>query len=156
MTVRSLFTRERMASPPTGGARTVLVDGGTLTLDEVVAVARDHAPVRLSDEVEVRQSMRASVALNRDLIARGIPLYGVTTGFGDSLHRQVSPAAAGALQQHLIRFLGTGTGPTTPLETARAVVLLRANNLARGHSAVRVELVERLLDLLNRDVVPVI
>jgi phenylalanine ammonia-lyase len=148
------------AAGPTSGHQKlvprVVIDGRSLTLDDVVAVARGGAVVTVSNDPAVRGSMQASVDLNRDLIARGVPVYGITTGFGDSVHRQIPPAAAAALQAHLLRFLGNGTGAFTPRETARAVVLIRANNLARGHSAVRPELVERLVELLNRDVVPVI
>ncbi len=155
MTTQLLAT----APPPGTGGETrtrVVIDGCCLTLDDVAAVARGDAVVRLSEDPAVRGSMRRSVALNRDLIARGVPVYGITTGFGDSVHRQIPPEAAAALQEHLLRFLGNGTGALTPRETARAVVLIRANNLARGHSAVRPELVERLVELLNRDVIPVI
>ena len=55
-----------------------------------------------------------------------------------------------------MRMLGNGTGPATPTDAARAVVLIRANNLARGHSAVRRELLELLLQLLNEDITPMI
>src|SRR6202011_5252159 len=131
-------------------------DGQRLTLQDVAAVARRNQPVALTDDPAVRMAMAASVELNRDLLARGVPMYGITTGFGDSVHRQISPDKAVELQEHLVRFLGNGTGAITPESTARAAVLIRANTLARGHSAVRVELVERLLALLNAGIVPAI
>jgi phenylalanine ammonia-lyase len=136
--------------------RPVVVDGQRLTLADVAAVARHNQPVALTDDPAVRMAIESSLALNRDLMARGVPLYGITTGFGDSVNRQISPDKAVELQAHLVRFLGNGTGATTPVSTARAAVLIRANTLARGHSAVRVELIERLLELLNADIVPVI
>ena len=92
----------------------------------------------------------------RRLIDKGVPLYGITTGFGDSVGRQISPDKAAALQEHAVRMLGNGTGPATPTDAARAVVLIRANNPARGHSAVRRELLELLLQLLNEDITPMI
>ncbi|HZP28355.1 MAG TPA: aromatic amino acid ammonia-lyase [Acidimicrobiia bacterium] len=136
--------------------RTVVLDGSGLTLDDVTAVARDGARVVLSDDPRVRAPMAASRALRDDALRRGIPIYGVTTGFGDSVHRQIAPGKARELQAHLVRNLGCGTGALAPVDVARATVLIRANSLARGHSGVRVELVERLLDLLNAGIVPLI
>jgi phenylalanine ammonia-lyase len=80
----------------------------------------------------------------------------VTTGFGDSVRRQISPEQAERLPARMVRYHGNGTGPTTPLDATRAVMLIRANCLVRGHSAVRPELVQRLLDYLNLDVTPII
>jgi histidine ammonia-lyase/phenylalanine ammonia-lyase len=136
-------------------AAPVLVDGHTLTLDDVAAVARG-APVALPSHPSVRRAVDASRRLKLELIARGVPLYGITTGFGDSVHRQIAPAKADALQAHLVRGLGAGTGSLTPEATARAIVLVRANSLVRGHSGVRIELIQQLLDLLNAGITPVI
>src|SRR5439155_24580870 len=133
----------------------VLRDRRNLTLQDVAAVARG-APVALPGDPETRRAIEASRKLKLELIARGVPLYGITTGFGDSVHRQIAPSKADRLQLHLIRGLGAGTGVPTPEATARAVVLVRANSLVRGHSGVRFELIERLLDLLNAGITPVI
>jgi histidine ammonia-lyase/phenylalanine ammonia-lyase len=112
--------------------------------------------VALGSDPIIRRDIERSRALESELIAQGLPVYGVTTGFGDSVRRHITAAQAAALQDHLIRFLGCGTGVETSAATARAVVLIRANTLARGHSGVRVELVERLLDLVNAGITPVI
>ena len=80
----------------------------------------------------------------------------MTTGFGDSAHRQISPEKTSRLQQNILRFMGVGTGPIAPPEVARVTMLLRANTLSKGNSGVRVELIDRLLDLLNHDVTPYI
>ena len=80
----------------------------------------------------------------------------MTTGFGDSAHRQISPAKTASLQQNVLRFMGCGTGPITSPEVVRVMMLLRANCLAKGNSGVRVELIERLLALLNSDAMPVV
>ena len=90
--------------------------------------------------------VEAARALKGDLIAREIPIYGVTTGFGDSAHRQIAPEKAAQLQQNMLRFLGAGTGQIASPEVTRATMLFRANCLAKGNSGVRVELIERLLD----------
>jgi phenylalanine ammonia-lyase len=130
------------------------LDGAGLTIADVLEVARRGRTVRLADHAA--DAVSSSRELKRELIDREIPIYGVTTGFGDSAHRQISPAKTGKLQQGIIRFMGCGTGPIAPPEVARVTMLLRANCLAKGNSGVRVELIERILDLLNHDVLPFI
>lgn len=137
------------------GASTVLLDGRTLTLEDVAAVARG-APVAVGSDPVMLQAVEASRALKFDLIDRGVPLYGITTGFGDSVHRQIAPSKAAELQEHLIRGLGAGTGSFASEAAARAIVLVRANSLVRGHSGVRLELIQRLVDLLNAGITPLI
>jgi phenylalanine ammonia-lyase len=130
------------------------LDGATLTIRDALDVAHGGRTVRLS--AAAIESVRACCELKRTLIAEEIPIYGVTTGLGDSAHRQVAPAKAARLQQNLLRFLGCGTGPLTPPEVVRVAMLLRANCLAKGNSGVRVELIQRLLDLLNHDVLALV
>ncbi len=137
-------------------ADAVVVDGRHLTLDDVAAVARAARPVKLSEDSGVRDPIERSRALCQKLIESGTPLYGITTGFGDSVHHQIAPDKARILQQNLISNLGNGTGNATPTDAARAVVVVRANALARGHSGVRAELIEALLGLLNAGITPVI
>jgi histidine ammonia-lyase len=135
---------------------TVYVDGETLTLEDVAAVARGGARVELSAAPAVRGRIEATWQLNHDLMDEGVPVYGVTTGVGASVGHQIAADRAALMQKYLIRLNGCGTGPTLPPDYARAVVLVRANCFAKGHSAVRPLLIERLHDLLNHDYVPVI
>jgi len=137
----------------TGQAQLEL-DGASLTVQDALEVSRRHRTVRLSERAA--EAVRASQSLKHELIDREIPIYGVTTGFGDSAHRQISPAKTSRLQQNILRFMGVGTGPVAPPEVARVTMLLRANTLSKGNSGVRVELIERVLDLLNHDVTPYI
>src|SRR3954463_7338046 len=130
------------------------LDGGSLTIGDAARLARHGGRVTLAPDAARR--VEATRELKCDLIAREIPIYGVTTGFGDSAHRQIAPSKAAALQQNMLRFLGAGTGQIASAEVTRAPMLVRANCLAKGTSAVRVELVERLLELLNHDVLPLI
>jgi phenylalanine ammonia-lyase len=135
--------------------RTLLeLDGASLAVGDALDIARSERVVRLSKRAA--EAVRASRALKEELIAREIPIYGVTTGFGDSAHRQISPGKTDKLQQNILRFMGCGTGPAAPAEVARVTMLLRANCLSKGNSGVRVELIERVLDLLNNDVTPFI
>src|SRR5215210_7569043 len=130
------------------------LDGRSLTIEDVVAFACGDAKCALS--AESAEKIEATRSLKQDLISREIPIYGVTTGFGDSAHRQISPSKTARLQQNLLRFLGCGTGQLASPEVTRATMLLRANCLARGNSGVRLELVERLLLYLNNDVLPLV
>jgi histidine ammonia-lyase/phenylalanine ammonia-lyase len=128
--------------------------GRSLTIDEAVKFARGGGRAVLSAEAARR--VEETRALKQDLIAREIPIYGVTTGFGDSAHRQIAPDKAARLQQNMLRFLGAGTGQIASPEVTRATMLFRANCLAKGNSGVRLELIERLLTLLNHDILPLI
>src|ERR1700761_258574 len=143
------------AHPHTATSRTMLdLDGASLTIADALDVARGTRTVRLSEHAA--EAVEASRSLKRELIDREIPIYGVTTGFGDSAHRQISPAKTSQLQQNILRFMGVGTGPIAPPEVARVTMLLRSNCLSKGNSGVRVELIERVLDLLNHGVTPYI
>ena len=138
-----------------GAQRTLLeLTGETLTIEDALDVARRGRTVTLSERATL--AIEASRRLKQALITEEIPIYGVTTGFGDSAHRQISPAKTAQLQQNILRFMGCGTGPVAPAEVARVTMLLRANCLAKGNSGVRAELVERLLELLGHDVLPLI
>jgi histidine ammonia-lyase/phenylalanine ammonia-lyase len=145
---------ERSTSDTHSATAEVEIDGRTLTLDAIAAVARGGARVRLVPDPRVRSTIEASLNLRQRLTAAGVPLYGITTGFGDSVQRQIGSPQAFELQSHLIHFLGAGTGALTPENAVRAVMLIRANNLARGYSGVRVKLVERILELLNGGITP--
>jgi len=134
----------------------VQIDGESLSLPLIGRVARGQLRAQLCQDGQVADRLRASLTLKEALIANGMPIYGVTTGFGDSAHRQISVAKAEALQLSLVRMLGCGTGAYAGLDEARATVLVRANCLARGHSAVRPVIIERLLDLLNAGISPAI
>ena len=135
---------------------TIIVDGASLTLEDVEAVARHHAEVRLSDDSEVVERIRRSRELNETLMAEGMAIYGVTTGVGDSVDRHVGIDRVDALQSSLVKMLGCGVGDYLSVEACRAILLARVNCLAKGYSAVRPELIERLVLLLNRDLVPCI
>ena len=130
------------------------LDGGSLTIADAVRFARHGGRATLSTAATRR--VEAARALKGDLIAREIPIYGVTTGFGDSAHRQIAPEKAAQLQQNMLRFLGAGTGQIASPEVTRLTMLFRANCLAKGNSGVRRELIEQLLTLLNHDILPLI
>ncbi|RDJ94084.1 hypothetical protein B4Q13_17300, partial [Lacticaseibacillus rhamnosus] len=91
------------------------------SIADALEVARRNRTVRVSDHAA--EAVRASRSLKHELIAQEIPIYGVTTGFGDSAHRQISPDKAAKLQQNILRFMGVGTGPIAPPEVTRQVLM---------------------------------
>lgn len=125
-----------------------------LNLMDVARVARGSERVTLGHEA--RSRMRASRATIEDLVRREEVVYGVTTGFGELKNRRISREQVSDLQTHLVRSHCAGVGNPAPRDTVRAMLLLRAASLARGVSGCRPEIVEALLALLERDVVPVV
>src|ERR1700759_1221862 len=122
-----------IAHPHPAASRTTLdLDGASLTIADALEVSRGSRTVRLSEHAA--EAVEASRNLKRELIDREIPIYGVTTGFGDSAHRQISPAKTGQLQQNILRFMGVGTGPIAPPEVGRGPLLRRASSLSQRHS----------------------
>lgn len=140
---------------PIATAGDVLVGSDApLQLDDVVRVARLRTGVRIADTAFAR--IRAARALVEELTASGRAIYGVTTGLGDLSHVRVSEADLLALQANLVESHATGVGEPLEDEVVRAIMLLLANSLAKGFSGVRLAVVELLVELLERDLVPVI
>jgi phenylalanine ammonia-lyase len=136
--------------------KSLLIDGHSLTLTDIVTVARNPGALRLELADEAAMRMRQSDELKTKIIETGIPIYGVTSGFGDSSKRQIGRSKAAALQRNLILMLGCGAGTYAEPDVSRATMLVRANCLARGHSGVRSEIVANLLECLNHDILPLI
>lgn len=110
------------------------------------------------DGVSVSEALKPKIEFSyraiQDLIDRGVPIYGVTTGFGESSRRYVDRHLAEELQKNLIEYLSCGQGREVPLEAVRAMVLIRLNSLAQGISGVSQELIDRLCTLLRHDIIP--
>jgi phenylalanine ammonia-lyase len=134
--------------------KVVRLDGRSLTLEDVEAVARNKAKVELAPSVP--EQAQSTYDLNQRMISAGTTVYGVTTGVGDSVGRKVAVAGANELQESLVRLNGCGTGPDLPADQSRAVVLARANCLARGNSAVRPLVPQMMVEMLNLGFAPVI
>lgn len=132
----------------------VVLTGESLTLAEVVAVARGGATAVLSAEAQRR--MRRSRAVVDRLLEARVKVYGLTTGFGSKKNVFIEPSETRQLQRNLIRSHACGVGDPLDEDVVRATILLRANTLARGLSGIRVEVVERLLSLLSLGIYPFI
>jgi histidine ammonia-lyase len=130
------------------------LDGRSLSIADVVAVARGNASVSLDPKAleAVRQSRNAVEAA----VERGETIYGVNTGFGKLAHVRIPPEQARQLQLNLIRSHASGVGEPLGQDAVRAMMLLRANVLTRGTSGVRPVVPELLVDMLNRKIHPTV
>ena len=132
----------------------VVVDGQSLTLERFVAVARFEAKVSLAPEALKR--LKASRALTEKIAAEGRVAYGITTGFGDFQKVAVPEHMSNQLSTNLILSHCTAAGEPYSPEVTRGIMLLRANALCGGFSGVRPVLVEMLIEMLNKNVLPLI
>ena len=130
----------------------VVIDGASLSIDDVHLVAVDHAPVALADAA--RKRVGATRRIVDELVRRREVVYGVTTGFGKLSEVSVPPERLAELQVNLVRSHAAGVGPLLPEREVRAMMLLRANVIAKGHSGARAELIDLLLGMLNAGVHP--
>jgi histidine ammonia-lyase len=127
--------------------------GEPLSIDTVVAVARGE-PVDLAPEARAR--LEAARAVVDRAVEAGETVYGVTTGLGALATVRLEPDAVRRLQHDLLRSHAVGVGPVLSAWETRAMLLLRAHVLALGHSGVRPIVVERLLEFLNCDLLPMV
>lgn len=132
----------------------ILITGHTLTLEELAAVCRDNAPVALAPEA--KQRILESRQVVDMLVDEAAVVYGITTGFGKFSDVTITQDECRQLQRNLIVTHAVGAGDPFPRDVARGIMLLRVNNLAKGFSGTRLELVETLVAMLNRGVTPVI
>ncbi len=132
----------------------VTIGGKTLTIDEVIRVARYGAKVRLTDDEDALGRVEASCDYIVKAVQAGKPIYGVTTGFGGMAHVVISPEEASELQNNAIWFMKSGAGKRLPLADVRAAMLLRANSHLHGVSGLRLEIIRRIETFLNANVTP--
>ncbi|MBK8811189.1 MAG: histidine ammonia-lyase [Acidobacteria bacterium] len=135
----------------------ITLDGESLTFEQVVAVAYGipGAPrIELADSAKEKVD-RASSAVDK-LLARGEVAYGITTGFGALKDKIIPLDQVETLQRNIVLSHAVGVGDAFDTPTTRAIMLIRANTLARGFSGIRLETLELVLALLNMGVHPVI
>jgi len=134
--------------------QTIKIDGAHLTIEEIVAVARQGTKVKLASSA--RKAITRSHDWVENIVAREEPVYGINTGFGIFAEQKIPSEDSANLSRNLILSHAVGTGAPLDGEIVRAAILVRANTLAKGFSGVRVEVVETLLALLNKNVIPVV
>ena len=131
----------------------VTLDGTNMTLADVSIVARGGL-VELSDAA--LGAMETARDYVQELIDEGLPVYGITTGFGRFSDIVIKAEDVETLQQNLVRSHACGVGEPLPIPETRALMALRANALTLGYSGVRPQVVQLLVDCLNGDVLPLI
>ncbi|WP_083232816.1 HAL/PAL/TAL family ammonia-lyase [Endozoicomonas atrinae] len=134
----------------------VIFGQGRLTIEDINDVASGKRFAQLSDNPEFREKIHKGVAFLDRLLAEEGVIYGVTTGYGDSCTRGVPLALANELPLHLTRFHGCGLGRHLSESQARAVMATRLTSLTQGFSGVSEGLLERMMQLLALDILPVI
>ena len=130
----------------------LLIDGSSLTIADLVTVAEQRRSVQLAPAA--RERMLATRAIVEGLVARGEVVYGVTTGFGKLSDFAIRPDQLKQLQVNLVRSHAAGVGPRLPEREVRAMMLLRANVLAKGFSGARPALAELLCGMLDAGLYP--
>jgi len=133
---------------------TVVIDGVSLTIDDVMRVSRHREPAELAE------SALDGILRSRDVVEKALKegrvIYGVNTGFGNLAEVSIGKRDLAQLQVNLIRSHSAGIGPPFDEEIVRGMMLLRANALAKGFSGVRLDVIEVLIDMLNAGVTPVV
>jgi histidine ammonia-lyase len=135
----------------------IILDGESLTFEQVLAVAygEPNNPRVLLSEKAKAQVVRSANAV-QTLLNRGEIAYGITTGFGAFKDKIISREEVELLQRNIVVSHAVGVGKPFDIPTTKAIVLIRANTLARGFSGIRLETLELLIEFLNRGVYPII
>jgi histidine ammonia-lyase len=134
--------------------RTVTLSTSGVTFADVIDVARYGAKVELSKQSI--DAINASRKYIEEYAAGGVPVYGVSTGFGALANRHIDVADRAQLQKSLIRSHAAGVGPAVEREVVRALMFLRLRTMASGRTGVRVALAQSYIDFLNHGITPVV
>ncbi|MHA2203935.1 MAG: aromatic amino acid lyase, partial [Candidatus Hodarchaeales archaeon] len=132
----------------------VELNGDTLSILNMVAVARNEIVVTISNEAKERIDQASKIV--QDILKEKRRVYGVTTGFGYLQNTTILPQDAQELQNNLVISHAAGVGPEFSREVVRGMMLLQVNKFARGHSGIRLKVVSLMLNLLNNDINPVV
>lgn len=132
----------------------VVLTGNDLTLEELVEVARNHAEVVI--DPSAKQSVLDSRKFVEKIVEEERVVYGINTGFGSLSRVSISKEDNAQLQENLIRTHSSGYGKPLPEDETRAVILIRVNSLLKGVSGIRYETIEKMVEMLNKNLVPYI
>jgi histidine ammonia-lyase len=133
---------------------TIRLDGCSLELPQLVAIARKGAAAVLDEDAEVR--MKISREVVERCVEEQLVRYGITTGFGKFCNVVISKEDNAKLQKNLVMSHACGQGEPFPADAVRGMMALRANALAVGNSGIRPKVVRHLLDILNAGIVPIV
>lgn len=132
----------------------LLLDGSSLTIEDFISVTRGHREVGLT-EASIAAVLKARELVDR-FVAEKRVVYGLTTGFGKFSDVTIDEKETEALQKNLITSHACGVGDPFPEDIVRGIILLRVNALAKGFSGIRLETLESLMGMLNKNVIPLV
>ena len=132
----------------------VELNGNSTSIEDVIAVVRESSQISLTKDSNER--IKKSAEMVKDILSKERKVYGVTTGFGYLQEVSISSNDAETLQKNLIKSHATGVGSEFPQEIVRGMMMLQLNKFAGGHSGIQPETVNLLLNLLNKNLVPVV
>ena len=132
----------------------IVIDGESLTIEEIVSIKEFSTKVRLSDESMT--SINESRKLVEEIVSSGEVVYGINTGFGALSNVTIPPEQLEQLQSNLIRSHACGVGENMDPDSVLMMMLVRVNSLAKGNSGARLELVQLLIDMINLRISPII
>lgn len=131
-----------------------VLNGQNITLDSLFALSREAVALELDPvAVAAMKESRASIDVR---LKSGEAIYGVNTGFGALSSKRIDDKQIEELQVNLIRSHSVGVGTPFSVQETRAIMILRANTLARGHSGVRPEVALKILEYIKQDIIPVV
>ncbi len=132
----------------------VILDGETLTIDQVAGIAREGG--KLSYSPEAKEKIKKCEAVVKELVDSGEAIYGVTTGIGEFARIRIDPEMGSELQRRIIYSHAAGCGDLFPEDRVRAAMVARANVIANGRTGVRESTADFYIEMFNRGVVPVV
>src|SRR5438105_14159269 len=135
--------------------RALELTGDNLTLADAEKILHGHID-RLTLAASARKRVEQSRRCLERLIAEGDSIYGVNTGFGKLANQRIEPDEVLALQENLLRSHAVGMGPLLSIPVSRLALALRIQALAKGYSGVTPALIDTLIEMYNRGVVPAI
>lgn len=132
-----------------------IISDKTLTIDQVREIMTQRAHLELSKKSEAA-ILKCRQYLDSKMADIGRPVYGVTTGFGSLCNITIPTEDLSQLQHNLVVSHACGTGPKVRPEIVRLMLLLKVQSLSYGHSGVQLETVQKLIDMFNNDIIPVV
>jgi histidine ammonia-lyase len=132
----------------------VTIDGNSLTIEQVIQVARNKETVKIHQKN--KELVNKNAAVVEDFVREGQVVYGITTGIGSFADVLIPREHVRELQKNLLMSHSSGTGPFIQDDQVRAMILLRINALIKGYSGIRWETLQRLLYFLNNDILPLV
>jgi len=130
--------------------------GESLTIEDVVAVARHGLQVAPLSETVIARMNQSYEWVHNSVYKTDRIIYGVNTGFGPLARTRIAPEQARKLSRNIILNCCAGVGAPLPIEIVRAIMLIRVNIFAKGHSGIRPLVAQTLIDMLNRGVTPIV